>query len=305
MVPDLFLCHIGVVVSGFYTVTDNLLKRTFVQFSGNLRRKRIIAVQQEFSDKAGHNRTVKPAGNIKANRYIRNQTSGDGFFQKLPKAFHVICLSFVLLFRMVDHIPVFDILRRLSRQNLQHMSACQRVDSVKKSDRRDDARKIHQLIYCFQVQLSGHSRIFQNGLDLRGKQHSSIHDGIEQRRDADMISDQQQLMIFLIVQRNGKLAVQTVHKICPVLLVQMKNNLHVRPGPKGMPFQQQFLLQILIVKNFSVADHGYGPVFVLKRLHPSIQIEKAQTVKSKRRLFKHQHLAPVRSPVPDLLKHPA
>ena len=303
--PDFFLRHLRMVVGRFYTVTDDLLKAAFIQLAGaDLRREGVIAVQQVFSDIAGHYRTVQTSGDIEADGHIRHQSSGYGFFQQLPEPFHIICFPEILFLRTVDHIPVFHIPGFLIRQKLQHMSALQRMNPFKKSHRRDDAGIVHQLVHRLQIQPALYSGILQDRLDLGGEHDPAVHCRIKQRCNTDVIPDQQKLPVPVIVQGNGELTVQPPGKVRTALFVQMEDHFHIGLRTEDMPFDQQFVFQLLVIEDLSVADHGDGPVLILNRLHAPLKVQEAQTVESKPDPLQHQRPAPVRSPVADLLQHP-
>src|ERR1700733_14266978 len=106
----------------------------------------------------------------------------------------------------------------------------------------------------------------QDCLDFRAEHQRVIQPGIEQRLNAETVTDEIQDLIPLVQKGNSKFATQVRHKIFTVFFVQMNNNLGVAAGAKTMAPRFEILGDILESVQFAIQDYPDRAILVRERL---------------------------------------
>ena len=96
--------------------------------------------------------------------------------------------------------------------------------------------------------------------------------------------------MLAVVNDKGKLAIDLVKEIHPMLFVQVQQDFNIRVGAKAMALLDQYFFQLEIVEDLAIAHQHHGPVFVVDRLVATLQIDNAQTPKAQRHTDGRQNI---------------
>src|SRR5215216_2416230 len=114
--------------------------------------------------------------------------------------------------------------------------------------------------------------MFEDGLDFRSEDEQAVNDRVVKRVDAEMIAGQKEPPVLAVVNDKGKLAIDLVKEIQPMLFVQVQQDFNIGIGSKGMALLDQYFFQLAIVKDLAIAQQHHGTVFVVDRLVATLEI---------------------------------
>src|SRR5262245_23555668 len=127
--------------------------------------------------------------------------------------------------------------------------------------------------------------MFEDDLDFRSEDEQAVNNRVVKRVDAEMIACQKEPSVLAVVNEKGKLAIDLVKEIQPMLFVQVQQDFNIRVGAKAMALLDQYFFQLEIVEDLAIAHQHHGPVFVVYRLVAALQVDNAQTAKAESQMI--------------------
>ena len=145
----------------------------------------------------------------------------------------------------------------------------------------------------YRINFASHLRVAQQGLDFGSVNQLLTDSHPIQRFDAKSVSSGQQTVAALIVQHEGKHAVETRHRIGPPLQIGSQQHLGVGRRCKAMPQTDQLSTQLTVVVDLTIEHQA--DAFGLHRLRAPGHIDDGQTFVMHRHARADQHTVSVRA----------
>src|SRR5215213_8210326 len=145
--------------------------------------------------------------------------------------------------------------------------------------------------------------MLEYGLDFGREDQNFIDDRVIKRIDAELISGQHQLLLFLVVERECKLAVEFVDEIYAVFFVEVDENFDVAASAKRVSFFDQAASQLAVVIDLAIANDHDGFVFIEEWLVAAFQIDDAQSAKAEADIVFDKVARRVRASMDELVRH--
>jgi hypothetical protein len=101
-------------------------------------------------------------------------------------------------------------------------------------------------------------------------------DGIEQRLDAKTVAGREHHTVGFVPDHESKLAAQPVQALGSKILIEMKRDFAVAPGPQAMTGPFQFLLDCFVPIELAVADDRRPLILACDRLIARREIDDAE-----------------------------
>ena len=132
------------------------------------------------------------------------------------------------------------------------------------------------LVQRQRVDLPGHVRHLQQGLQLAGEQQPARLVTIDQRLFSQPIPGQQQLLPLGVPDGQGEHAVQMCQQLGPLVFVQVDEHFRVALGAELVAGLFEPAPQVAEIVDFAVEHDPHGAVFVRKRLFSAGQVDDGQ-----------------------------
>jgi len=165
------------------------------------------------------------------------------------------------------------------------------------------------------TEFSRQTRNLQQRLQLTGKYQTLILLAVKQWLLAQPITSQYQSLTATVPDCEGKHPTHVLHKVQPVLLVQMDYHLRITVRTELMPLLLQLHAKFAVIVNLAVERDLHGTVFIAQRLRTARHVYDAQTTmpQSDRRMPRRQpgnsprlrkpRTAGVRPAMPQTVRH--
>src|SRR5690242_11899441 len=96
--------------------------------------------------------------------------------------------------------------------------------------------------------------MLEDGLDFRSEDEQAVNNRVVKRVDAEMIARQKESPVLAVVNDKGKLAIDLVKEVHPMLFVEMKQDFDVGAGAELMPFLHESVFQLDVVEDLAIAQ---------------------------------------------------
>src|SRR6266850_863629 len=115
--------------------------------------------------------------------------------------------------------------------------------------------------------------VLQQRLNFGSESDTSMVDAVVERLDTDAVTNQPQLSLFRVPQRDGKHATKLVHAFDTPFLERMQN--HFGVGMVRLPAVSaaslEFCANFGMVVNLTIEDHPKRAILIAHRLHGSFR----------------------------------
>ena len=156
------------------------------------------------------------------------------------------------------------------------MAGRQTRDTGEHGARADQAGQREHLIEAGEIDTALDARMGEDCLDLGSKNEAFPDDGIEQRRDAELVAGCEQALAGLVEQDKCELAVHLVEEAVAVLFIKMDQDFDVCAGTEAVALADQVFAKRAIIENLAVTDEKQAVVLVGQWLVAGQQINNAQ-----------------------------
>src|SRR5215472_53667 len=95
--------------------------------------------------------------------------------------------------------------------------------------------KAEVVVHAAEVKRARHATVFDDGLDLRGKNHPPLVEVVVEGLDADAIARAKQLLLALVPDRKREHPIESLDTVLTMFLVGVDDDFTVGMGPEGMP----------------------------------------------------------------------
>src|SRR4051812_32052602 len=116
----------------------------------------------------------------------------------------------------------------------------------------------------------------EQSLDLRRKKKPIALPRPKQRRNAEAVAAEMELMFRLIPQRDRKLSAQFFPHLLAMVLKQMRNDLGIAVRNQAVATPAQFDSSLDVIEKLAVEHNRDGAVFIADRLLAISQTDNAQ-----------------------------
>ena len=128
------------------------------------------------------------------------------------------------------------------------------------------------------VDVGGDLRVAHERAHLRGEREGAVAMRVEQRLLAEAVARDQQAPAAAVPEREGEHAVQVLHAVDPVLLVEVHDHLRVALGREAVAGPLEPVAQLAVVVDLAVEDDHDRAVLVGDRLVAGREVDHAQAL---------------------------